>query len=118
MTNSRGQMGERHARNFLEQRGLLFLEKNYQRVTGEIDLIMQDQQAIVFVEVKCRQSNNFSLALESVTSAKQRRIINTAYCYLRAKNLIDQVDCRFDVVAIENKVQQPKIEWIQHAFTE
>lgn len=111
-----GTFGENFALCHLQEHGLTLLEKNYQQSTGEIDLIMRDRSCIVFVEVKLRSKKDFDLAFESVDRAKQRRIINTAQYYLKSKKLLHEIDCRFDVVAVENQ-KSPKIEWISHAFS-
>jgi putative endonuclease len=51
---NRGQLAEKHARTYLEQQGLTFVEANVRYPFGEIDLIMRQQDVWVFVEVKFR----------------------------------------------------------------
>jgi putative endonuclease len=77
-------------------------------------LIMQDGSHLVFVEVRARVSAMYGGAVESVTSAKQRKIMKAAAYYLQCHTVLNQYPCRFDVVAFQG--QPPKISWIQNAF--
>lgn len=87
--------------------------KNYRCKTGEIDLIMQQGETLVFIEVRLRSHRQFANAAESVTFAKQRKIIKTAQFYLQQHQLTDKINCRFDVIAFgEDTVP----EWIKNAF--
>lgn len=101
---------EEKARRFLEQNGLNFIEKNFRCENGEIDLIMQEKDYIVFVEVRSR--NNYIEALESISSAKQNRVIRAAKFFLLTNDLFDKVDCRFDVIAMD----ETETHWIKNAF--
>ena len=107
-----GDAFEQKARAHLISQGLKLLEQNYACKLGEIDLIMEDNQTIVFVEVRYRQSNRFGGAIESVTKSKQSRIIATAKHWLTRKGLYDKRSVRFDVIAYSNHDQQ----WIKGAF--
>jgi putative endonuclease len=78
---------------------------------GEIDLIMTDENCLIFVEVRLRTNPNYGSGAESVTLTKQRKIIRTAQFYL-LNHAIGNRDCRFDVISIDDK-----IDWIQGAFS-
>jgi len=109
-----GKEAELHALYFLQQQGLSLITQNYRAKTGEIDLIMQDQEHTVFVEVKFRQSETYGDAMALVSLSKQRRIIQTATRYLLEQNSFNTTFARFDIVAI---FAQPKeISWIKNAF--
>ena len=110
-----GKESEQLASHYLQQHGLILLEKNYHCRQGEIDLIMQDQQTLVFVEVRYRKSARYGSALESVDLAKQSRIITTAQNYLQ-QNKTKHSACRFDVIAISPTTTTPEITWITDAF--
>ena len=110
---SQGQAAEEKALDYLQRKGLHLLNRNYRCKNGEIDLIMQQNDTLVFVEVRYRQSSLFGSAAESVTSSKQRKLLLTANHYLQ-KNRMDS-PCRFDVVGIGGK-KLTEIEWIQNAF--
>lgn len=116
-TQQLGKQVEEAAQLFLVQKGLSLVMRNYQCRMGEIDLIMQDKEVLVFVEVRYRKQSNFGSAAESVTSKKQMRIVRTAQIYLREKRLTDRVPCRFDVVGCTPNAQgQLSFEWIAGAF--
>jgi putative endonuclease len=107
-----GHHAETQASLFLEKNGLRFVCKNYHCPAGEIDLIMQDNDYCVFIEVRMRENTQRGTGAETVTAKKQKRIIKTALHYLQKHKLVDRVDCRFDVISIDNGV----ISWIQNAF--
>lgn len=111
-----GEEAELAAQEYLQQQGLKFLEKNYERDPGEIDLIMKDHSFLVFVEVRQRTNPNYTNALESVTKSKQRKIIKTALFYLQEKKLLDKIACRFDVVAVNFIKGQAQFDWVKDAF--
>lgn len=108
-----GQQAELVACHFLEKKGLKLLAKNYRCKLGEIDLIMLDQNDVVFVEVRARSSDDFGGAVESVTKTKQRKVIKTATHFLLAQKWLDKVECRFDIIGIT----QNQIDWIKDAFS-
>lgn len=106
-----GKQAERLAEKFLLQNHLTLLERNYRSRCGEIDLIMQDGDTLVFVEVRQRSSSRFGGAAASIDSRKQRRLILTARRYLSALKRLPP--CRFDAVLIGDG---PDAEWIRNAF--
>jgi len=108
---TRGDDAERQALNFLLKQGLQLVCKNYRCRTGELDLIMNDQQTLVIIEVRFRQSNKFGGALESITFQKQSRIIAATKHYIMNKKINSAI--RFDVIAMSG--DQP-INWIKNAF--
>ncbi|HGO5814674.1 TPA: YraN family protein [Mannheimia haemolytica] len=97
-----GSFYEQKARVFLESQGLRFVAANQAFKGGELDLIMQDGQTVVFVEVRQRKSNRFGSAVESIDYRKQQKWQNAANMWLQARNQsLDTANCRFDVVAFE-----------------
>ncbi len=111
-----GKRAERHALRFLQSCGLKHLGSNYRIRGGEIDLILQDGQTLVFVEVRSRSDDRYMDALESITPEKINRIINTSRHYLMCHGIDESVVCRFDIVTLTGKSRSPKIEWIKSAF--
>jgi putative endonuclease len=109
----KGIMAEDEACDYLQQYGLRLIEKNYRSQIGEIDLIMQDADYIVFIEVRFRKKADYGNTLETITPGKQRRIIRTALLYLQEKNILEKVNCRFDCIGIDSL--QNKV-WIKDAF--
>ncbi len=94
-----GLNGEALAEQFLLQRGMTLLTRRYRGEDGEIDLIMQDGEIIVFIEVKARPANRRGTGLMAVTTAKQRRMTHAALAYLAEHSLAD-VSVRFDAIEI------------------
>ena len=116
-TNRRkwGKAGEDLAARFLEQNGLKILERNFRFERGEIDLIAEEGEELVFVEVKARRSNAFGAPEDAVTERKQEQVQNVAEGYLFQHD-IDNRPCRFDVVAIEYRNGAAEIRHIRNAF--
>jgi putative endonuclease len=96
---------------FLERRGLRLIEKNYRCKRGEIDLIMQHDRQLVFVEVRYRQSLAYGGPLASIDHKKRAKLIACALQYLQSTNA--QTQARFDVVGIS---AENRIDWVQNAF--
>ncbi|TEW54892.1 YraN family protein [Psychromonas sp. RZ22] len=113
-SNSRGVKYEQQALAFLKQQGLSLVCQNFYCRFGEIDLIMSDQDTLVFIEVRYRKNQDYGGATASVTLQKQHKLIKTAKHYL--SQLDNEPYCRFDVVAISEQTTQP--QWIQDAFQE
>ena len=111
-----GQRAEQAAARFLERRGLETLARNYRTRFGEIDLVMRDDDAIVFVEVRYRSDPSWVRAAETVTGQKRRRIVLAARAFLRAHPRCLAHPCRFDVVAIARPHYRVRYEWIRGAF--
>jgi putative endonuclease len=112
-----GQLAENAACEFLQRQGLLLIHRNYRCARGEIDLIMQDQAELVFVEVRVRNNTGFGSAAESVDHRKQQKIIATANHYLQQTKWLDKVNCRFDVIGISYAQNRATVEWIADAFS-
>lgn len=111
MSKSTGQYYEQQALVFLQQQGLQLVQQNFSCRFGEIDLVMREQQTLVFVEVKFRRSRHFGGAAAAVTVSKQQKLSRTALYYLQQTG---QQHCRFDVVAITE--QPADICWIKNTF--
>lgn len=114
--NALGLIGEEIAFDFLRQRGFKLLQKNYRNRFGEIDLIMQDDTCIVFVEVRLRSSKNFGGALDSIDYHKRSKLIKCAQHYMASCS--GRNDFRFDVIAISPNKSRHEIQWLTNAFDE
>jgi putative endonuclease len=108
-----GQQAEQQALDFLLNKGLKLVTRNFRCKTGEIDLIMRDDDDLVFVEVRFRQSNDFGRALETVTASKQRKLLACANRFLQMKRI--DSPCRFDIIALNGAGSMP-VEWIKNAI--
>ena len=94
-----GIQGEQDAEEALTRQGMTVRTRRYRAEDGEIDLVMQDGDAIVFVEVKARPQSRAGQGMLAVTPTKQRRICHAAMRYLLENDCMD-VPVRFDVVEI------------------
>lgn len=111
-----GADAENAAAAWLEAKTLVCLERNFRCKGGEIDLIMRDSNTLVFVEVRLRNRDDFGSAAESVTVAKQRRIIHAAQFFLAMHPNHGNLDCRFDVLAAKHENNAIVWQWVQGAF--
>jgi putative endonuclease len=84
----------------LESQGYRLLARNWRSPQGELDLVAQLGETVVFIEVKTRQSMRFGAPEEAVTPAKLRRLRCVAEAFLQAEGL-EGSNWRVDVVAIE-----------------
>ena len=111
-----GKVGEDLATVELWHLGYAILARRYRTRYGEIDIVAQDGETIVFVEVKARRSGQFGTAAEAVTPWKQRRIAAMALDYLSWSDRLES-PCRFDVIAIDGfGTDTVTIQHIKSAF--
>jgi len=112
-----GRRAEQAAAQHLLEAGLSLLARNYSCRLGELDLVMQDSNQLVFVEVRYRGNNQFGSPLESITPTKQRKLRAAANVYL--KQLSKQPSARFDAVGVSPSSkagQEFNIVWCKNAF--
>lgn len=106
-----GDQAEARALKYLERQGLELITRNFQIRRGEIDLIMQQADEIVFVEVRARSNTAYGDGIESITHGKRQRLVAAASAYLQRQRY--DMPARFDVIAIDGRGQ---ISWIADAF--
>lgn len=111
-----GSLAESQACQLLSDHGFTLLEKNFRCPLGEIDLIMQDGDHIVFVEVRSRSRKDYGQAGESVNWIKQRKIVKSATYYLQKKGWLYKKHSRFDVVSIHFENGNMVTDWFKNAF--
>jgi putative endonuclease len=113
-----GRLGERLAAEELLSHGYRILERNFRCSYGEIDLVAEDGQDLVFVEVKTRRGVPFGLPEEAVTARKQRKLVEVASFYIDAHECSER-SWRVDVVAVQltgsGKLEEIRI--YQHAIS-
>jgi len=107
-----GDLGERIAADYLKKQGYHIRELNFHTREGEIDIIAEKDDFLVFVEVRTRRSSSMVTPEESVTPYKLARIIATAQSYIQSHE--DLPTCwRIDVVAVELKPKGKKLARIE-----
>ncbi|MEX0740152.1 MAG: YraN family protein [Pseudohongiella sp.] len=109
---------ETRAAQFLSQQGLTLIESNFSCRLGEIDLIMQDEETLVFVEVRYRTRADFMDPVTSIDYRKQKKLLRSAATYLKYRGLTDRVPCRIDVLGIRQTggPGETEFNWIKNAI--
>ncbi len=111
-----GQEGESAAEEYLRHKGYRIVARNLRSPVGELDLVAEDGQVLVFVEVKARRTDAFGGAIHAVHRRKQEKLIRLAVQYLARHHIKDRL-CRFDVVLLQGTdTVGSQIEHIQNAF--
>ncbi len=101
-----GTQGEAVAAAHLEAQGMSIVGRNFRTRYGEVDLIAQDGDSLVFVEVKTRRSGAYGTPEESVTPRKRERLAKTAQRYLQEQGR-EQSAWRLDLIAITLRADAP-----------
>jgi len=111
-----GQEGEATAERYLRGKGYRIVARNLRSSLGELDLVAEDGQVLVFIEVKARRTGEFGGAVHAVHRQKQQKLIRLASQFLAQRHWTER-PCRFDVVLLEGKDSVVlKVEHIQNAF--
>ncbi len=114
-----GILGEKLAGDFLGKNGYRIIEKNFRCPVGEVDIIAQQQDTLVFVEVRTKTSRQFGSPEESITRTKMEHMRKVAAHYWQSHSNLPE-SWRIDVVAIEmdNRGRVSRIELIENAVGE
>ena len=110
--NRAGARAEELCAELLRGAGLRVLARNWRCRHGEIDLVAEEGGTLVFAEVRFRRDQRYGGAAESVTAAKQARLVAAARLYLMRR---PNADCRFDVLLLDS-LEGSRIRWIRNAF--
>lgn len=95
-----GDLGERIVAEHLGKLKYDIRETNFRCPQGEIDIVAQDDDYLVFIEVRTKTDSSFGTPEESITSAKKARLVSTALAYLQSNDFM-AMPWRIDVVAVE-----------------
>jgi putative endonuclease len=116
MTAQEAKQWEDHAAKFLAEKGYKIVKRNFRfGNVGEIDIVCYDDKTLVFVEVKARNNYVFGTPEESVDRRKQTQLKKVARMYYSVNGL-DDVECRFDVVAIDHLFGKTEVRHHMAAF--
>ena len=110
-----GILGEKLVCKWYTDHKYSLLSVNYKTRFGEIDIIAENKNTVVFIEVKTRKDNKFSYAKEAVTYSKQQKIKAAALQYISQHNY-DNKNIRFDVAEVYHRDTKPEINIIENAF--
>jgi len=112
-----GRWGEKRAKRYLKRQGYRALADNYKTERGEIDLIMEERETLVFVEVKTREGEDYTPTETAVNYGKQKRMSAAARQFIHSQGAYDK-PCRFDVVVvIVDDQNKPIIRHQKSAFS-
>ena len=109
-----GRKGEELATEFLRQKLFNIIERNWRYSRCEVDIIAQDEDELVFVEVKTRTSGDFGSPEASIDADKQRMLVIAARAYLEQTGADGTL--RFDVISVDLSERKPVIAHFQDAF--
>ncbi|MFV9505936.1 MAG: YraN family protein [Oscillochloridaceae bacterium umkhey_bin13] len=113
-----GQAGERAAAAHLRRAGFTIMARNWRCAHGELDLVAQRGDLVVFVEVKTRRVGPWSPE-SAITQRKSQHLLASAYAYLDAHTIPVESSWRIDLIAIEvaPSGQIVRLEQIEHVVT-
>jgi len=110
-----GKEGEKIAAAYLKKNGYRIIEINYRCPIGEIDIVAEEKNDLVFVEVKTRKSIELGYPEQAVGMRKQKKMSQLALWYMQKRKIAD-TNARFDVVAITLIPEKNEVKLIQNAF--
>jgi len=110
-----GRRGERAAERHLRRNGYRIVVRNFRAAGAEIDLVAIDGDILVFVEVKTRRSRAAGAPEEAVDERKQTRMRRAAEVFAR-RYRADEIEMRFDIVAVDASGKRLEIELLRNAF--
>ena len=102
--------------DYLKDKGVEIVERNYRCRQGEIDIIGRDGKYLCFMEVKYRSSDRYGSGLDAVDFKKQKKICSVAKFYLYSKYKSFDIPVRMDVIAISLNGDIYEFNWIKNAF--
>ena len=110
-----GRRGEDAAVDYLAKKGYRIVERNFRFGRGEIDIVAEDGDTLVFVEVKARRTDTYGAPEDAVSMHKRRQLRRVAEGYL-FKHGIEDKACRFDVVSVRRRGEETEIGHLVDAF--
>jgi len=113
---SLGRRGEELAATYLEKKGYLILQRNYRSGAGEMDIVAQEGDCLVFVEVRARSTSEYGTPEESITPSKAQRLIKVAQGYLQEQGESAR-EWRIDLVAIQLRGDPYRLNHVVNAVT-
>ena len=113
-SKKQGHNYEQRAADYLKSQGFQILAQNFFCKGGELDLVAQKAQRLVFIEVKYRKSRNYGDPSEYVSADKQQKLQRCAQVFLQKNPNYNSLEMRFDVMTFCGEETQP--QWIENAF--
>jgi len=115
-TQAFGEIGERVAERWLRRKGWRVVQRRFRNGRRDIDLVVERDGLIAFVEVKARKGAEFGLPVEAVNWRKQRELSRSAHVWIERHGRPD--DCyRFDVIGVLVEGSAVRIRHVENAFS-
>ncbi len=116
-TKQTGDEGEERAANFLQEKGYKITARKWRTREGEIDIIAEKDDYLVFVEVKTLPNATYDMLKKVLNSQKQQRIVKTSKCFLLNHREYISSYIRYDVIVLDMQ-GLPSVYHIENAFSE
>lgn len=110
-----GRAGEKVVADYIKSRKMKVIKRNYVTPFGEIDIIAEDDDYIVFIEVKTRSGDRYGAPSEAVDKTKRKHIVDSAKYYLKVTNSTEAFT-RFDVAEVFSDNGSYTVNYIEDAF--
>ncbi|MFP3974660.1 MAG: YraN family protein [Dehalococcoidia bacterium] len=112
-----GRFGEKVAGGYLRRHGYKVLQTNYRTRAGEIDIVAQKGEYLVFVEVRTKRDTDFGTPEESIRQSKKEKLAALAELYIQSHESYSSMPWRIDVVAVEVRQdgKVSRVELIENA---
>ncbi|WP_119788922.1 YraN family protein [Flavobacterium anhuiense] len=116
--NDLGKLGEDLAAAYLEENGYSIVERNFVIQKAEIDIIAQKDSILAIIEVKTRSSLDFGSPQDFVKQKKIQLLIKAVNAYIndRKKDFQEDLEIRFDIIAVHKNGESFAIEHLTDAF--
>ena len=118
--HTRGKFGEDYTADYLLNKGMKIISRNFRRKGGELDIVALDGRMLVVVEVKARKFGSLTDGLDAMTVTKRRNIIRTAQRFIDETD-VDFDEMRFDVAELTLTTEKiPRVlefSYYEDAFT-
>lgn len=111
-----GRKGERLAERHLRQQGFKILFRNLRNPCGEMDLVAQRGELLLFCEVKARRGEKLGSPGEAIHADKQARLVRLAEGFLQHHPHMSGMVCRYDAILIRHDADGWQLEWLEDAF--
>ena len=108
-----GDLAEDKACSFLQKKGFCLVERNYRSPFGELDLIMQDKNEVVFIEVRSRAYNTYGTAIDSINKAKQQKVRKKINFYNALElDRFSSGNVRYIYICADDSIQNEKLNYL------
>jgi len=111
-----GELGERIAERWLRRQGWRVVQRRFRSGHRDIDLVVERDDLVVFVEVKARRGAEFGDPVEAVNWSKQRQLVRSASVWIDRHGRPSE-SYRFDVVGVLVEGERVRVRHVANAFS-